>query len=58
MDQGNKKVVEGANTLSSMDVGTPHVFQTPPPKDNSSVPNWFDLSVSKQISIVPKFFIV
>ena len=45
--------MEGITTLSVMALSSSLVLQTPPPKDNHDVPNWFELSVSKKRSLVP-----
>ena len=52
IDQGSKKVVEGENTLSSMVFNASLSFQTTPPKDSSSIPNWYDSLINKNKSLV------
>ncbi len=46
-------MIEDANNLSVMSLSSSCVLQTPPPKENPSIPHWFELSVNKKRSIIP-----
>lgn len=58
VEKGNQQVMEGANTLISMALSLSPILQTPLPKENPFIPNWFDLSISKKSSIVPTTLLV
>ena len=58
MEQVNQRMMEGSNTLCSMVLNSSPVVQTLPPKEYPSIPNWSDLFVSKERSIVPTTLLV